>query len=302
MACRNLLDYQTEGTRLLRFSRPVPDLPGITRFFYLGLLLLFLSLIPSAGFASPSSNNDENRTDIIPETGEDLSQVADGELFIMEREIQQDLAKDPGNAELHKQLSTVYATLFDRTRNQKGPWSTEWLTRSRDSLEKVLMIHPEDKVAHYNLGVVYKRLGEMERAREELKKAIRLSDPAEDAYLLSACWLQIGSVYEEQGFFEDSKECYVKAREFDYENPDIQEAIHAVEAKRKESGNGGGYSSMGMPSTGNAFSSNPQTAAAMGMDPNAQNQSGIAQALPALGQALMQKFGGGDGGSSSGGQ
>jgi hypothetical protein len=38
----------------------------------------------------------------------------------------------------------------------------------------------------------------------------------------------------------------------------------------------------------------------MGQDPNAQNQSGIAQALPALGQALMQKFGGGDGGNSNG--
>ncbi len=221
----------------------------------------------------------------------------------MERELQQGLAKDPGNAELHKQLSTVYATLFDRTRNQKGPWSTEWLTRSRNSLEEVLMSRPEDKVAHYNLGVVYKRLGEMERAREELKKAIRLCDPKEDAYLISACWLQIASVYEEQGFLDDAKECYVTAREFDYENPDIQEAITAVNAKRKESGNGGGFSSMGMPSTGGAYSGNPQTAAAMGVDPNAQNPNGMAQALPALGQAVMQKFGGGgDGGSSGGGQ
>lgn len=234
--------------------------------------------------------------------GEDLSQRTDGELFIMEREIQQDLAKDPGNAELHKELSTVYATLFDRTRNQKGPWSHEWLIRSRGSLQKVLMIHPEDKVAHYNLGVVYKRLGEMEVAREELKKAIRLCDPVQDAYLISACWLQIGTVYEEQGFFEDSRECYIRAREFDYGNEDIQEAIHAVETKRKEAGSGG-FSSFGMPSTGGAFSSNPQTAAAMGQDPNAQNQNGMAQALPAIGQALMQKFGGsGDGGSSSGGQ
>lgn len=271
-------------------------------FFCLALLLCF-SLITPAGFASSHNAHGENRTNIVPVTGEDLSQKTDGELFAMERELQQGLAKDPGNAELHKQLSTVYATLFDRTRNQKGPWSTEWLTRSRNSLEEVLMSRPEDKVAHYNLGVVYKRLGEMERAREELKKAIRLCDPKEDAYLISACWLQIASVYEEQGFLDDAKECYVTAREFDYENPDIQEAITAVNAKRKESGNGGGFSSMGMPSTGGAYSGNPQTAAAMGVDPNAQNPNGMAQALPALGQAVMQKFGGGgDGGSSGGGQ
>jgi hypothetical protein len=45
---------------------------------------------------------------------------------------------------------------------------------------------------------------------------------------------------------------------------------------------------------GSALSTNPQTAAAMGKDPTEQDQSGIAQALPALGQMLMQKFGGGE--------
>ena len=263
---------------------------------------MFLLGILPAGFARPNNSNDNNPVDMNPVMGEDLSQRTDGELFAMEQELHKQIAKDPGNAELHKRLSTIYATLFDRTRTQKGQWSTEWLMRSRDSLEKVLMIHPEDKVAHYNLGVVYKRLGQMELAREELKKAIRLCDPAQDAYLISACWLQIGSVYEEQGFFEDAKESYLKAREFDYGNQDIQEAIRSVDTKRKESGGGGGFSSFGMPSTGGAFSQNSQTAAAMGQDPNAQNQSGFAQALPALGQALAQKFGGGDGGSSNGGQ
>jgi len=269
------------------------------RFFCL-VVLTFLGALPFVHASPPQ--NDDNRATVGDSIGEDLSGKSDGELFVMEREIQQELAKDPGNSGLYKHLSSVYTTLFDRTRKQKGQWSTEWLTRSRDALEKVLMIGPEDKVTHYNLGVVYKRLGEMERAREELKKAIRLCIPARDAYLLSACWYQIGSVYEEQGFFEDAKESYMKAREFDYGNEDIQEAIHAVDAKRKESGGGGGYSSMGMPSTGSAYSSNPQTAAAMGQDPNSQDQGGIAQALPALGQALMHKFGGGDGESSNGGQ
>ncbi len=268
------------------------------RFFCFMLLSFLLSQPMSFASYKPQTDDDDRRA-MSPPMGEDMSQRTDGELFAMEQELQKRIAKDPGNAELHKRLSTVYATLFDRTRTQKGKWSTEWLMRSRGSLEKVLMIHPEDKIAHYNLGVVYKRLGEMEVAREELKKAIRLCDPAQDAYLISACWLQIGSVYEEQGFWDDAKECYLRAREFDYGNQDIQEAIASVDGKRKESG-GGGFSSFGMPSTGSSFSANPQTAAAMGQDPNAQNQNGVAQALPAIGQALMQKFGGGDGGSSSG--
>lgn len=232
--------------------------------------------------------------------GEDLSGKTDVELIGMERELKSKLGMEPANADLYYRLSTVYATLFDRTRKQKGNQSLEWLVKSRDALEKVLMIRPEDKVAHYNLGVVYKRLGQMERAREELKKAIRLCDPSEDVYLLCSSWLQIGSVYEEQGFFEEAKEAYLKAREFDYGNPDIQEAIRDVDIKRKTPEKGGG-SSFGMPSMGNALTQNSQTAAAMGQDPNAQDQGGIAQALPALGQMLMQKFGGGGGGEDTSG-
>ncbi|MDD5226024.1 MAG: hypothetical protein PHV97_02430, partial [Candidatus Omnitrophica bacterium] len=106
--------------------------------------------------------------------------------------------------------------------------------------------------------------------------------------------------YGEQGFLEEAKEAYLKAREFDYGTPDIQEALRDIDAKRKAPEKGGG-SSFGMPSMGSALSTDPQTAAAMGQDPNAQNQSGIAQALPMLGQALMQKFGSGGGGEDTSG-
>ena len=67
---------------------------------------------------------------------------------------------------------------------------------------------------------------------------------------------------------------------------------------RKAPQEGGGSLFGGIPSTGNSLSTNPHTAAAMGLDPNAQGQGGMAQALPALGQMLMQKFGGGGGDNS----
>lgn len=258
------------------------------------ILLGFCVVLPPA--YAYENHEPEDPMAVRDSIGEDLSGKTDAELIGMEREFKAKLGLEPGNPDLYYRLSTVYATLFDRTRKQKGSQSSEWLIKSRDALEKVLMIRPEDKVAHYNLGVVYKRLGQMERAREELRKAVRLCDPDEDTYLLCASWLQIGSVYEEQGFFEEAKEAYLKAREFDYENPDIQEAIRAVDAKRKASENGGG-SSFGMHSMGMGSGyKDPQTAVAMGQDPNAQNQGGIEQALPALGQMLAQKFGGGGGG------
>lgn len=258
--------------------------------FCLLIFLLFHFIAPQAiayddeGSDDPMAHQDPMR--------EDLSAKTDVELIGMERDLRAKLGLEPANPDLYYRLSTVYATLFDRTRTQKGNQSLEWIAKSRDALDKVLMIRPKDKVAHYNLGVVYKRLGQMERAREELRKAIQLCDPETDTYLLCASWLQIGSVYEEQGFFEEAKEAYLKARELNLDDPDIQEAIRSVDAKRKAPEKGGG-TSFGMPSTGSAFTQNPQTAAAMGLDPNAQGEGGIAQALPALGQALMQKFGGG---------
>jgi tetratricopeptide (TPR) repeat protein len=265
------------------------------------LLLSLVILAFHSGLLSTyayENNEPVDPTALRDSMGEDLSGKSDAELIGMERELQAQLGLEPGNPDLYYRISTVYATLFDRTRKQKGGQSSEWLIRSRDALERVLMIQPENKVAHYNLGVVYKRLGRMERAREELRKAVQLSDPDADAYLLCACWVQIGSVYEEQGFFEEAKDAYTKAREFDYENPDIQEALRDVNAKRKAPESGGG-TSFGMPSMGSGYR-DPQTAAAMGQDPNAQNQGGMEQALPALGQMLAQKFGGGGGGDSNG--
>lgn len=266
-------------------------------------ILSFFLMFLVFHFALPSVRASENEGADDPMMARDsiradLSGKTDVELIGMERALRTKLGLEPGNADLYYRLSTIYATLFDRTRTQKGPQYLEWLTKSRDSLEKVLMIRPKDKIAHYNLGVVYKRLGQMEVAREELRKAIRLCDPAKDVYLLCASWMQIGAVYEEKGFLEEAKEAYLKAREFDYENPNIQEAIRHVDALRKAPQEGGGSLFGGIPSTGNSLSTNPQTAAAMGLDPNAQGPGGVAQALPALGQALMQKFGGGGGNTS----
>ncbi len=262
----------------------------------LTILVLCFSISPVHAYDADAAEDPTKMKDSI---GEDLSDKTDAELFGMERELHRELGKDPGNADLYYRISNVYATLFDRTRTQKGGQYQEWLMKSRDALEKTLMIRSQDKVAHYNLGVVYKRQGQMERAREELRKAIRLCDPEKDAYLICSSWLQIGSVYEEQGFFDEAKEAYVKAREFDYGNRDIQEAIRNMDAKRKTSESGSNFSPLGMSSMGSGMSMSPQTAAAMGQDPNAQNQGGIAQALPALGQMLAQKFGGGGGENSS---
>lgn len=232
----------------------------------------------------------------------DLSERSNKELFAAERELKKKLGKDPGNAAYYLELSTIYAALFDRTRKKMGQHAEEWLWRSGDALEKTLMMDPKNKIALYNLGVVYKRQGRMEKAREELKKALGLCDPGQDAYMMFACWMQIGMIYEEKGFLDEAREAYLKAREYDYGNQDAQEAIREINIKRKDPDARGGAGDYGLSPSGMGRTMVPSAGAqqVMGMDPNLQaNQpQALAQALPYLGQMLAQKFGGGDQGDN----
>lgn len=215
--------------------------------------------------------------------------MSDAELYEADRDLRARLAMDPGNAAYYFELSDVDAALFDRTR--KGKYPGDWLARSGDALEKVVMLDPGNKIAHYNLGVVYKRQGRMEKAREQLKKGLAKCRGEDEPALVSAFWVRIGETYAEQGFYEEAQEAYLKAGEYDYGNTDIKEALSELRARIQAPEAGRSPASFSMAPT----MSGGMTAAAMSGDPtakeNAQNQ-GIAQAIPYLGQMVAQKFSG----------
>ena len=223
-------------------------------------------------------------------------EVSAAELIAAERQIKTKLGLDPGNAALYFELSNIYAALFDRSRKKNSKAMT-WLLKSGEALEKTVMIDPGHKIARYNLGVVYKRQGKMELAREELRKALRISNPREDAPFITACWMQIGMVYAEQGFLQEAEDAFEKAREFDYGNEEVLAALSDVKQAKKSDDNGEAFSP--------GMFHQPLSAAAMsqrhvgaGYDPAVspnEQVSGLAQALPYLGQMIAQKFGGGGG-------
>ena len=259
-------------------------------------LLIGSLLLPGILWAEKSEDSRDDALMTVQSGGPvRYSTLSNAELFAAEREMREKIGKDPSNARYYFMLSDICTVLFDRTRKQKGIQSDEWLFKSADALEKVVMIDPSNKTAHYNLGVVYKRQGKMERAREELKKTIRLCDPKRDGYILLACWMEIGSIYMEQGFVEEAKEAFLKAREYDFGNPDVQAALQEIQS-RKQQENGGSSGSFINP-VSSLMGTNPASSPSAAMDPNrndgTQQNQGIAQAVPALGQMLMQKFGGG---------
>ncbi len=219
-------------------------------------------------------------------------------MYAADKDMRSKLALEPGNAAYYFELSNIDAAIFDRLRKGKTPG--DWLWRSGEALEKVVMLDPANKIAYYNLGVVYKRQGRMERAREELKKGVARCNIKEEAILTAAFWTQIGETYAEQGFFEEAQAAYLKAGECDPGNQDVQAALAELRT-RIQSAEGGKSSipfSMAPTTSGNM-------AAAMSGDPTAienNKYQGAAQALPYLGQMVAQKFSGAGSGDQDSGQ
>ncbi len=218
----------------------------------------------------------------------DLNEKSNTELISMERDLKERIGKEPDNTVLYLDLSAVYSVLFDRTR-KKNSQSSEWLVKNAEILERVVMMQPDQKIALYNLGVVYKRQGKMERAREELRRAIRSCDPATDGYLLAASWMQIGSVYEEQGFFDEASDAYEKALDHDYGNEEIRNAIKDLKERKAEAKEAGSPSSYNFAPSSMLGNMGP---AARSYDPMSgadTQQQGMEQELPALTSLFSQK-------------
>ncbi len=154
------------------------------------------------------------------------------ELEESRRLLESALAFDSGNPDYHFELSRVYGALYDESARGKTPAETRLLDMSQGQLEQVLMIRPLDIPAHYNLGVIYKRRGKMELARDAFQRTIQLAKKdSGSSSVIGSAWLQIGSVYEDQGFFEEARDAYMRAREAGGPRPEVQDALNELTEK-----------------------------------------------------------------------
>jgi len=77
--------------------------------------------------------------------------------------------------------------------------------KAKECFEKVIKIDPNYAGAHNNLGVIFIELGENQKAKECFEKAIEINPNYADAYN------NLGAIFQELEEIEKAKECFVKA-------------------------------------------------------------------------------------------
>lgn len=134
----------------------------------------------------------------------------------------------PQEARAHFERANEYARDYDRFKASDPEQARRSLSQSAAELEQAISLEPDFLPAHYNLGVVLKRQGKFEEARERFRKVLS-GDPQQ-----AGAHMQIGATYEEQGFYDDARENYLKAREVDFGNSSIEAAILDLERHEDE--------------------------------------------------------------------
>ena len=74
---------------------------------------------------------------------------------------------------------------------------------------QVLEINPKNSAAHNNLGGIFKKLKENEKAKDCFEKAIEIKPNLANAHY------NLGNMFQEFGENEKAKDCFEKAIEFD---------------------------------------------------------------------------------------
>lgn len=157
---------------------------------------------------------------------EAITAMREGRLVEAEAKLAEALHQAPANPEYHFEMANLYALKHDEASGRSSRQDENFfLEKVAQQLDHTLMLDPEFLPARYNLAVTYKRLGYYERAREELRRVLVKAEERQDWALKSNALMQVGAVYEEQGFFEEARFAYLEARDFDYANPDVRGAL-----------------------------------------------------------------------------
>jgi tetratricopeptide (TPR) repeat protein len=173
-----------------------------------------------------------NAESILTHPGEDRFQrgvaaLQEGDLDEAEEHFGEALLLEPMNPDYRFELGNLYAMRYQESYGMGDDLDAQnRLEAAARELEQAVMIKPDFLAAKFNLGVVYKNLGEYEKARQKFKEVLN-QDPAQGPAMV-----QIGMTYEEQGFYDEAETIYKDLLERFPNHPALQDALNGLAQRR----------------------------------------------------------------------
>ena len=214
-----------------------------------------------------------------------------GQLGEAESYFKKAVQEEPSNADYHFELANVFALEYDGALHARDRLKAkEALASASRAFEQASMIRPDFVAAHFNLGVVYKKQQRYEDARNEFKKGMELTASEQPG---TPFLMQIASIYEEQGFYDEAEVIYKEALEKDYGNSEIRNALETLGERRQWAAQRERQQQVSQMQNHwqelSAANTQQSSGNGNGLSSLAQ-QPGVAQLIPSLGSWLMQQM------------
>lgn len=277
----------------LKFQNRLKDLKtsmGFNGFFVKQLLVFFLMLsliFPSMSLAEESQGPGYSAFQ------QGLQLREQGSLVESQRRFTEAVRAEPDNYLYHFELGNVLSARYDSWSHiPNHAKAQQLLEHAGQEYEQAVLFKPDFVAAQFNLGIIRKRQGKYEKAREHFKEVLEIEPNSSQA------WLQIGNTYEEQGFFDEAEDAYRQAKQMDYSDSNIQNALEDLDEHRAiDQQNSRQEYAMNMNNRMQQLNQGLYQESEGALSPydtsgqNMQAQSaGMTQALPYLASMLVNKF------------
>jgi len=104
--------------------------------------------------------------------------------------------------------TTLINTLFDYGGYLNDYYILKY-EKARQTFERITILSPKNYRAHYNLGIAYYNLGQMDNAKNSFEIALRIKPD------YKYCLYNLGLIYEDLEQFEEALNYYEQALEID---------------------------------------------------------------------------------------
>jgi len=123
------------------------------------------------------------------------------------------------SSDIQRYTKSLHSLLFLKFRRDKKKmgiidrmFGFRKLKKSEEEFKEEIKKDPEDVMAHYNLGIVYSKIGRLDDAIEEYKLAIKYCTRYKaNSDFLARAWFDLGVDYQQKEMLDEALMAYEKS-------------------------------------------------------------------------------------------